>query len=202
MVIVVLMICQVSAADLNESDTMTIDEDINSQDVISTIHTPKNYTDLKNSIENAADGDRIELNGTYEIENTITITKSIEIVGVDDVTIKEKLGDFRNFNFFIVDSSVSNVVLNNLKFQDHPVSVNGNDAKIINCVFNMISSEGALNIAGINCNVTNSTFTNNLATNHAGGAISVSGDYCLIDNCREQLLLTQIIVLSKIPILH
>lgn len=184
MVIVVLMVCQVSAADLNESDTMTIDEDINSQDVISTIHTPKNYTDLKNSIENAADGDRIELNGTYEIENTITITKSIEIVGVDDVTIKEKLGDFRNFNFFIVDSSVSNVVLNNLKFQDHPVSVNGNDAKIINCVFNMISSEGALNIAGINCNVTDSTFTNNIATNQAGGAISVSGDNCIIDNCR------------------
>ena len=75
MIVAVLMIGQVSAADLNESDTITIDENINSQDVISTTHTPKNYTDLKNSIENAADGDIIELNGTYEIENTITITK-------------------------------------------------------------------------------------------------------------------------------
>lgn len=183
MIVAVLMIGQVSAADLNESDTITIDENINSQDVISTTHTPKNYTDLKNSIENAADGDIIELNGTYEIENTITITKSIEIVGVDDVTIKETLGEYKKFNFFIIDSSVSNVVLKNLKFQDHPVSVNGNYAKIINCAFDGIS-EGALNIAGSNCNITNSTFTNNIATNRDGGAISVSGDTCIIDNCR------------------
>lgn len=182
MIVAVLMIGQVSAADLNESDTITIDENINSQDVISTTHTPKNYTDLKNSIENAADGDIIELNGTYEIENTITITKSIEIVGVDDVTIKEKLGEYKKFNFFIIDSSVSNVVLKNLKFQDHPVSVNGNYAKIINCAFDGIS-EGALNIAGSNCNITNSTFTNNKAINRAGGAISVSGDNCIVDNC-------------------
>ncbi len=183
MIVAVLMIGQVSAADLNESDTITIDENINSQDVISTTHTPKNYTDLKNSIENAADGDIIELNGTYEIENTIKITKSIEIVGVDDVTIKETLGEYKKFNFFIIDSSVSNVVLKNLKFQDHPVSVNGNYAKIINCAFDGIS-EGALNILGSNCNVTNSTFTNNIATNRDGGAISVSGDNCIVDNCR------------------
>ena len=102
--VAIFAISQVSAVDSNFTDIMDVEdetpiddtqEDVEidlistdeENDVLSTTYSPENYSDLKECIGKANDGDTINLNGTYFFEDEIAITKSINIIGSDKATI-------------------------------------------------------------------------------------------------------------------
>lgn len=187
------MLCQVSAGDAMIDENVSLETAIedNSQ-VISTTYNPKNFTDLKNNVENAIDGDTIELNGTYEFEGVIKITKSISIVGAGDgAKIKRDPFHSANIGYFEIGESASKVLFKNLKFQSTTnngwgaIKWCGDNGTLINCEFDHITTinGGALYIAGENCNVSDCRFTNNVVKHGNGAAISLQADNAVINNC-------------------
>lgn len=186
MVIALSAISQVSAADLNQTDDkLTIDD----ENILTTTYSPKNYDDLKTAISNASDGDTIELNGTYEFNGVITVTKSINIIGLSDgATIKYDGFSFTKSGYFNVDSSASNVLISNLKFTAYntgnqgAINWEGSNGNLTNCEFNkFILDDGAiLYISGTNINIDNCSFKWNRIT---GGTINLYGDGSTIKNC-------------------
>ena len=149
------------------------------------LNSPENYSDLKECIGKANDGDTINLNGTYFFEDEIAITKSINIIGSDKATIT--VDSFSTYYGIFFNISSSNVVLSNLKFTSISgcaIYSSGNDNSIINCEFNACTAvNGTVRIEGTNCNVTNCNFINNKATNGIGGAIWWFADNGIIKNC-------------------
>lgn len=198
-VIALSAVCQVSAAEQNITDTVSI-EDENSienalhddSELLSSTYSPKNFTELQNTIENANNGDSIELNGTYEFKEIVNVKKSINIIGLEDgAVIKYNDFNFLKNGFFKIESSASDVVINNLKFVGSTDDANGavqwmgNNGSMINCDFKGIISVsgGALKVEGANCNIINCSFKNNKVTNGAGAAIGLYGDGSVISNC-------------------
>ena len=73
-------------------------------------------SNLQDTIDQAAAGDTIVLNGTFEIKNTININKTINIQGNGNVaTIKPTEPSFKDMRLINIQNSASNVVLSNLK---------------------------------------------------------------------------------------
>lgn len=189
-VIALSAISQVSASDLNETshdeDKLAIDD----VDTLTTTYSPKNFTDLETTINNADDGDIIELNGTYEFKKVITIKKSINIVGLGEgATIKYNDFAIQKLGYFIVDSSASNVLISNLKFTGQitgdsgAINWEGSNGNLTNCEFNKITiTNGAvLYVTGANSNIINCTFEENIV---GKGTVNLQGDGSVIKNCK------------------
>lgn len=189
-VIAMSAISQVSASDLNETshdeDKLAIDD----VDTLTTTYSPKNFTDLETTINNANDGDIIELNGTYEFKKVITIKKSIHIVGLGEgATIKYNDFAIQKLGYFIVDSSASNVLISNLKFTGQitgnsgAINWAGSNGNLTNCEFNKITinNGAALYVTGANSNIVNCTFEENIV---GKGTVNLQGDGSVIKNCK------------------
>lgn len=149
--------------------------------------------DIQQTVDAANAGDTILLNGTFKVENLVTINKPLNISGTDkgasiifDSAVKKP-------GIFNITSEASNVILNNLKFISGisngcggAVTWFGDNGSITNCEFSKNiaggSYGGSLVLAGNNCNVTNSTFNKNTA-NRYGGAIVINGDNCNLIGC-------------------
>ena len=180
--------------DLDDMESAVVEQsDIKSEDnqILTTTIDSKDtsFEDIKQSIESADYGETIYLNGSFEFKNTITISKSIKIIGTDDgATIKRDEWTSNIFSFFNIESTASNVVLNNLKFNQGSTAIlwQGNGGNISKCAFvNCIADGGngsAITLKGNNCNITDCTFTNNQA--RYGGAVKVEGTNNGIYHCQ------------------
>lgn len=200
----IFAISHVSAADNAtglQSSHQSADEIVGVADdetVLTTTHkidsNNNTFDDIQNAIDSASEGDTVELTGTFSFTKTININKTINIVGTGDgANLKHALVAAK-FRFFNIESSASNVVLDNLIFTGNSnsdlgaaVLWKGNGGIISNCVFtdNNVQGEGfggALAIEANNCKVINSTFNNNNAYKK-GGAIFISGKQNNISNC-------------------
>lgn len=189
-IVVISAISQVNATELNGTEEIIFTDDCD--EVLSTIYAPKDFNELENSIESANDGDTIELNGTYYFPKTITVDKSLNIVGSDNTVVQQD--EFNIHKIRLFEIKASNVVLNNLNIiggqnQDGgAIYWSGDNATVMNCLFksNMAvngGEGGAIMVVGNNFNIQNSTFTNNRVTKGAGGVLSIHGDGAVIDNC-------------------
>ncbi len=178
-----------------EADSADNHQQANDENSLGTVHRldGKNNTfaDLKNTFDQAVDGDTIELNGTFSFSETVNVQKSIKITGcADGATINMGLA-VGSFTYFNIDSTASNVVLSNLKFTGSTasaVSWNGDDGLIENCIFQGNYAQGAglggaINMKANNCNITGCTFKNNRAYNN-GGAVYIEGENILISNSK------------------
>jgi predicted outer membrane repeat protein len=143
--------------------------------------------DIKEKIDNAQAGDVINLSGNYNINFSIVINKDIEIVGIGDgATIKYNESMGLSTPLFFINSTVSKVVLRNLKFingvsyQGGAIESIGNNVSIIDCEFINNAARGgnaiggAVMMYGSNSRIINCTFDNNQAHQH-GGAIVWNG---------------------------
>ncbi len=182
---------------------MGIEDDAISDDVLGNdnpsegvTYSPKNFTDLKNCIETAEEGATIELNGTYVFDSTVTVNRAVNIVGVGDgANIKHDSFNTNDFRFFTIESSASDVVLSNLKFDTgtsnygSAVCWNGENGIITNCEFinNLAKSSslggGALAVFGNNCSIIDCYFKNNYAREGNGGALLLKANDCRVENC-------------------
>lgn len=148
-----------------------------------------NFGDIQKTIDQADEGDTIELNGTFRFnrdDNVITINKTMTIRGADDGAIII-LGDNIQLSsrFFNIDSMASNVIFDNLKFQSKNAIIwKGDKGVINNCQFINGNSNinGTLVLQANNCNISNCIFRNNNAYQY-GGAIVISGKDNLISSC-------------------
>ena len=178
-----------------EADSADNHQQANDENSLGTVHRldGKNNTfaDLKNTFDQAVDGDTIELNGTFSFSETVNVQKSIKITGcADGATINMGLA-VGSFTYFNIDSTASKVVLSNLKFTGSTasaVSWNGDDGLIENCIFQGNYAQGAglggaINMKANNCNITGCTFKNNRAYNN-GGAVYIEGENILISNSK------------------
>ena len=147
-------------------------------------------SNLQDTIDQAAAGDTIVLNGTFEIKNTININKTINIQGNGNVaTIKPTEPSFKDMRLINIQNSASNVVLSNLKLyggkenDGAAILWEGSAGSINNCeiIQNTAKESGTILLKGNNCKITDSTFKANKA--QIAGAILIEGDDCQIVNC-------------------
>ena len=147
-------------------------------------------SNLQDTIDQAAAGDTIVLNGTFEIKNTININKTINIQGNGNVaTIKPTEPSFKDMRLINIQNSASNVVLSNLKLyggkenDGAAILWEGSAGSINNCeiIQNTGKESGTILLKGNNCKITDSTFKANKA--QIAGAILIEGDDCQIVNC-------------------
>jgi predicted outer membrane repeat protein len=185
-----------------DTEMQTIDETItetyltNSPDDADNLKAGEStYRNIQREIDNAKDGDTINLTGEYTCDYLINVNKTINIVGTGDgAVIKYDGSSDYNSPFFNIDKNASNVVLSNIKFVGGAfswggaITWQGANGTIKNCGFkdNTVTGDkglgGALLILGENCNINNCTFENNHAFKH-GGAIFVNSNGCNIINC-------------------
>ena len=147
-------------------------------------------SNLQDTIDQAAAGDTIVLNGTFEIKNTININKTINIQGNGNVaTIKPTEPSFKDMRLINIQNSASNVVLSNVKLyggkenDGAAILWEGSAGSINNCeiIQNTGKESGTILLKGNNCKITDSTFKANKA--QIAGAILIEGDDCQIVNC-------------------
>lgn len=87
---------------------------VNDENVVSDNDDDRN---IQFKINNASEGDTIELEGEYICDYMIKVNKTVKIVGVGNgATIKANKSNPDQTPFFVVDDSASNVVLENLTF--------------------------------------------------------------------------------------
>lgn len=150
---------------------------------------------IQEMIDQAQEGDTINLTGTYYMDYPININKSVNLNGVDGgaiLKINESI-DFK-FPFIYVNYTAPNVSLNNLKFIGSnslwggAVFWEGDYGTITNCEFKDNGADGNYGLAGgvfaqgNNLTIINSTFDHNIASTY-GGALIVAGNGAVITNC-------------------
>lgn len=151
------------------------------------------YRNIQKEIDNAQDGDTIDLEGEYVCDYLIVVNKSVKITGKGEgATIKYNGSKNTESPFFHVKAN--NVTLNNVNFiggtfyWGGAITWQGDNAKIINCKFtdNVATGDlgigGAVLLMGDNCNITKCIFTNNRADLY-GGALLCNGTGGIISNC-------------------
>ena len=188
--VILLSLCLISQASAQDTDLNANESSIESQetDVLTTTINSNNYTSegIQKTINEAADGDTIYFNGSFELDKQIEVSKPVKIVGCDGASITSQ--DFSHINsFFNIQST--NVVLSNLIFKGGSlkgaVNWQGSEGVISNCDFrlciNKDGSGGAIVLSADNCNITDCTFTRNQAS--YGGAIWITGTNNRISQC-------------------
>lgn len=176
------------AVDETEDSTISADEDVAVLSEGSKTYNITPSDSIQEAIYNANPGDTINLTGTFELEESIIIDRSISIIGSGALIKNKPLTDPPRL--FVINSAASNVVLNGLNFfSGYPngaILWEGSEGCIKNCGFyqNAVvgNSGGALILRGNNCNVTGCTFEKNNA-NQNGGAISLEGNNCRVTKC-------------------
>lgn len=149
--------------------------------------------DIQQAIDSASEGDTIILNGSFSLDKTITINKTINIIGENDATIEPAEFYIGTTRFFTIESAASNVTLSNLKIVNGICNNDGGailwqgDWGIIsNCEFYKNNAQGgsggAVMLSADYCQVINCTFENNHAIQNAG-ALMLAGNNCIVDNC-------------------
>ncbi|MBR4448559.1 hypothetical protein [Methanobrevibacter sp.] len=206
-VLSIFVMSNVSAADIDAQMMENTNEDIadvsisdeslngNQNDVVlNEIRHVNSGQSIQEAIDSANDGDTIILNGTFELESEVKINKTLNITGEGDgASIKYYAFALSKKRLFNIDSSTSNVVLNNLKFIEAnyngfggAVLFEGDNGIINNCVFDRNiaggSYSGAVLVTGQNCNITNCVFKANRADQY-GGAVVIDGDNSNVINC-------------------
>ena len=193
-----LLIAGVSANDINTTDQLSIDENIDVEsstvdhEVISEDSDKGTFTDLNNLIENSDTEIKLEKDYSYNNNtdfnfiNGIYIKKSINIDG------KGHTIDGKNSACIFDIWRDSEVIFKNIHFIN--AGRDGNDGgainsdsfetniSVINCYFvnNIASSGGA--ICGLDISIINSTFTNNSANNNGGAIYSLQN--LVVNNCQ------------------
>ena len=118
----------------------------------------RTFNDIQTAINNAADGETVELSGLYTGDGTvITLNKTLTIIGTNDATLDAK---GKSAIFYITKEKTT---LKNIKF----INGNSNIGGAIEYWQVMYSDESSI----INC-----TFINNTA--NEGGAIGKRCAYC------------------------
>ena len=180
----------VNAADLNQTDTVTADnDDVVSQDfdeevsvedntndsnVLSGVHNSTNFDDLKSDVSSANKGDTIILNGYYSFGEVITVDKQLNFVGQNNAVV-DGLSKVRLFKI-----TANGVTFENITFKNGYTTWEGGaiilpdlnmDFHAENCTFiNNTSKRGGAVYGGT---VVNCMFINNFVNvyNQYGGAI-------------------------------
>ena len=171
----------VNASDLNETvnimestenEPIALNED---STILSTNHTPKNYNEIKSSLDVASDNDTIILDGYYLFEDKITVNKTLTFQGINDATVDGN----SKVRLFTVTSQY--VVFKNITFKNAYSNEGGaisGGCTVINCTFINNTAYGSgyyTSGSGYGgailgeCEVIESTFINNSARN--GGAL-------------------------------
>lgn len=187
-------------AEDNSTDTLSIDEhyEINEFAEDSQVNDYKleiitEYRHIQEQIDNANEGDTINLTGNYTCDYIINVNKTVTIEGIGGgATISYNGTNPVQTPFFCINAS--NVILKNIKFSDATFAWGGaltwlgDNGSIIDCEFeNNIARGnnaigGAILLLGDNCNITNCTFYKNSADLYAG-AILCNGTGGVISNC-------------------
>ena len=172
---------------MSEIDSVDNYQQANAEYELQTVHKLDSnnnaFDDIQRTIDEAGEGDTIELNGTFSFNNVVNINKSIKIIGSGDGATISKGDAIKKFNYFNIAAIASNVVLSNLKFTSNHASAinwNGDNGVISNCIFENNNAQGeglggAINLHANNCNITDCSFKNNGAYNY-GGAIYIEGE--------------------------
>lgn len=190
--------CDIAAQIVDENDDSSLkssigeDTELDSQGSDEKI--ANDYRNIQTEIDNAKDGDTINLTGNYTSDYIINVNKSVTIQGVGEGAVLKYNGtNVVQTPFFNVNAS--NVVLKNIKFVGSLFGFGGaitwlkDDGAMINCEFreNIASGEyaigGAVLMFGNNCNMTNCTFINNRASQF-GGAVCWNGTNGIINDCK------------------
>ena len=135
------------------------------------------FNDIQTAINNAADGETVELSGLYTGDGTvITLNKTLTIIGTNDATLDAK---GKSAIFYITKEKTT---LKNIKFINGNSNIGGaieywqvmysDESSIINCTFinNTANEGGAIGKLAYKNKIKNCTFLNNTA-NSGGGAI-------------------------------
>ena len=161
---------------------------ISSQDGANT--TNKTFKDIQDLIDNANEGDSIEISGEYigTYWSTINVNKSLTIYGSGDTKLHTKSA------IRLLQISAPNVIIKNIIFENGS-SFGGNDGgaiyaiadnvSLINCTFNenyAANDGGAIFLVGNNSIFDGCVFNQNTAGN-IGGAININGNNSVITNC-------------------
>lgn len=204
--LILMSICAISHVSANDNLNETVSEAQSIDDEIAIneeatddnqIAGDNSYRDIQEQINNASEGKSIYLNGSYECDYVINVNKTVEIVGINNASIKWT-GEGKNYDspFFWVTSP--NVVLKNITFiggtfnYGGAITWQGENGTIFNCEFRDciannkgIGIGGAVSLLSKNCTIIDSKFTNNQAFRYAG-AVILANDSCTVRNCEFQ----------------
>lgn len=192
-----ISIAGVSAGDLNDTSTLSIDEPADEGLTVSTEDLQleddnKTFEDLVVEIENANPGDVISIDKDYHCENItsgiVIVTDNITIYGAGSVFYGSE--NVSGFDFITV--SASNVVLKDIIFSSftcnetyNVIEWDGGNGTITSCSFYNCSSkdEGIVEWVGSNGLIEESEFADNIVGKDAG-AVFARGDYFTISSSR------------------
>ena len=201
-VLAILLIVPVSAEDANSTDVALTDDFQVTPETLSTTHTVSGNTfgDIQNAIDNAREGDTIELSGDYIGNGSeIRIDKALNIHGKGKTTLDadKKSSIFSVFskntniaNLFILNSSGSAVysseiysfVCLNCTFINNTAKYGGdiNLGSAVNCTF--IDNSATYGAAMYECTAFNCIFIDNYASNSGGATFDVDAENCNFTN--------------------
>ena len=192
MFILISLTC-VSATDDNQTDTVTIQEDTISQEILTNEYPDEgNFSSLNQEIINSQESKYLELNKnyTYDYNADSEYIKGVEI-NIDDFVIDGKGFTVNGFNIArIFNINANNVTLKNINFingktdsQESGGAVFSNkDGNILNCNFthNAASYFGGAIYIKENGNIANCNFKDNNAGVFGGAIMAKNGT---ITNC-------------------
>lgn len=203
-VLAVLVIVPVSAEDANSTDVSLADDFQITPETLSATHTVSGNTfgDIQNAIDNAQEGDTIELSGDYVGNGSeIRIDKALNIQGKGKTTLDadKKSSIFSVFskntniaNLFIFNSSGSAVysseiysfVCLNCTFINNFATYGGaiNLGSAVNCTF--IDNSATYGAAMYECTAFNCIFIDNYASHSGGATYDVDAENCNFTNNR------------------
>lgn len=201
-VLAILLIVPVSAEDANSTDVALTDDFQVTPETLLTTHTVSGNTfgDIQNAIDNAREGDTIELSGDYIGNGSeIRIDKALNIHGKGKTTLDadKKSSIFSVFskntniaNLFILNSSGSAVysseiysfVCLNCTFINNTAKYGGaiNLGSAVNCTF--IDNSATYGAAMYECTAFNCIFIDNYASNSGGATFDVDAENCNFTN--------------------
>ncbi|MBR4447949.1 hypothetical protein [Methanobrevibacter sp.] len=163
----ILFLLSISVVFANDNATLD-DGTLGSED--------KYSIDIQNGIDQTDENGVVELNGTYSIGTTVSITKNITLNGNNDTIFDGNSG--ANIESSSKDLTFKNILFKN--FQSGAVKTNGKTT-FINCVFtgNYANFGGALDLTGTSTLI-DCIFKENRG--YQGGAILNKGDLT-VTNC-------------------
>ncbi|WP_407392366.1 hypothetical protein [Methanobrevibacter sp.] len=192
-----ISIAGVSASDLNDTLTVSIDEPADdglsvSEENLQLENKTKTFEDLVAEIENATPGDIISIDKDYHCEN---ITRGI-VIATDNITIYGAgsvfYGSENVSGFDFITVSASNVVLKDIIFTSFTCNETynviewvGGNGTITSCSFYNCSSndEGIVEWVGSNGLIEECEFADNIVGKDAG-AVFARGDYFTLASSR------------------
>jgi hypothetical protein len=205
----------VSADDNSTDGGLAVNEDIELNDNEDTVLKSSNqstFTDIRNLVDEAQEGDTIELSGVYE-DNCkdcigVSVSKPLTLKGDGNTVIRPNGGSFINIyspNVSLINLKFVNIYEDGCRFT--PINLQSENISIINCSFincsanilacygdnsrfinntfiNCTSEKGILSFYGHNIEVSSSRFIDcNSSNSTYGGVFFMGGTSCTLKDC-------------------